>query len=240
MANLLQKASIVLTPTAYDDGKVLCAKPSEPPYGDFDFSRNSAATRVNAQGLVENVQILSSNLVQNGDFSEEGVQEISNGSFSQEGVEQISNGSFDTDTDWNKASGVTISDGKANAAFGSSGNILRQSLVTFDANKTYKYEFTISNYVSGNLKFASFIGAINESGNGTYVGYGKPNGTGVNNMILFGSFEGSIDNVSVKEVGQDWTLGTGWSIGEDKAVAKLLHQLVIATIKSITSGKTYK
>ena len=38
------------------------------------FSRNSAATRVNAQGLVENVQILSSNLVQNGDFSEEGVQ----------------------------------------------------------------------------------------------------------------------------------------------------------------------
>jgi hypothetical protein len=69
MANLLQKASIVLTPTAYDNGKVLCAKPSEPPYGDFDFSRNSAATRVNAQGLVENVQILSSNLVQNGRFS---------------------------------------------------------------------------------------------------------------------------------------------------------------------------
>ena len=27
-----------------------------------------------------------------------------------------------------------------------------------------------------------------------------------------------IDNVSVREVGQDWTLGTGWSIAEDKAV----------------------
>ena len=77
MPNLLQKASIVLTPTAYDNGKVLCAKPSKPPYGDFDFSRNSAATRVNAQGLVENVQILSGNLVQNGDFSEEGAEEIS-------------------------------------------------------------------------------------------------------------------------------------------------------------------
>ena len=120
------------------------------------------------------------------------------------GSELVTNGGFDTDSDWIKVSGVTISDGKANAAFGSSGNILRQSLVTFDANKTYKYEFTISNYVSGNLKFASFIGAINESGNGTYVGYGKPNGTGVNNMILFGSFEGSIDNVSVKEyLGQE-------------------------------------
>ena len=28
------------------------------------------------------------------------------------------------------------------------------------------------------------------------------------------SFIGSIDNVSVKEVGQDWSLGTGWSIGD--------------------------
>ena len=31
--------------------------------GDFDFERNSAATRVNAQGLVENVQIISPELV---------------------------------------------------------------------------------------------------------------------------------------------------------------------------------
>ena len=439
MSNLLDKASIILTPTAYNNGEALCVKPSDGS-GDFDFSRNSAATRVNAQGLVENVQILSSNLVSNGDFSQEGSELVTNGSFATDsdwtkqtswsisggsanydflsdskyirqtllnggfvagktykinfeitsgtayinvssnasglislntysvgsysiyvtpsisasdllfygrntsgtafsitnisvkevgqnwvfssgafitdigarlthtptagtvssvgysplvlgnnykmtyeitesisggikinsavnptmvgtvgvhtkyfkadspsisisrtnsggndvtitnisiieittdtslprinyegfsyqdalGSEEIVNGSFDTDSDWNKASGVTISDGKANAAFGSSGNILRQSLVTFDANKTYKYEFTISNYVSGNLKFASFIGAINESGNGTYVGYGKPNGTGVNNMILFGSFEGSIDNVSVKEyLGQE-------------------------------------
>ena len=239
MSNLLDRSSLVLTPTAYNNGEALCIKPDDAS-GDFQFSRNSAATRVNAQGLVENVQILSSNLVQNGDFSEEGVQEVSNGSFSQEGVQQIVNGSFDTDTNWNKASGVTISDGKANAAFGSSGNILRQSLVTFDANKTYKYEFTISNYVSGNLKFASFIGAVNESGNGTYVGYGKPNGTGVNNMILFGSFEGSIDNVSVREVGQDWTLGTGWSIGTDKAIFDGAGFSPARTNAGLITGKTYK
>ena len=67
------------------------------------FSSNSAATRVNAQGLVENVQILSSNLVQNGDFSEEGSEEVSNGSFSQEGSELVTNGSIlqITDSDWN-------------------------------------------------------------------------------------------------------------------------------------------
>lgn len=69
MSNLLDKSSIVLSPTAYDNSKVLCVKPSDGS-GDFDFSRNSAATRVNAQGLVEDVQILSSNLVQNGDFSQ--------------------------------------------------------------------------------------------------------------------------------------------------------------------------
>ena len=32
------------------------------------------------------------------------------------GSEEIVNGGFDTDSDWNKASGGTISDGKANAA----------------------------------------------------------------------------------------------------------------------------
>ena len=36
--------------------------------GDFDFTRNSSATRVNSQGLIEDMQILSGDLVSNGDF----------------------------------------------------------------------------------------------------------------------------------------------------------------------------
>ena len=60
--DLLEKASIILTPTAYNNGEALCVKPSDGS-GDFDFSRNSAATRVNAQGLVENVQHLGSELI---------------------------------------------------------------------------------------------------------------------------------------------------------------------------------
>ena len=101
MSNLLDKASIILTPTAYNNGEALCVKPSDGS-GDFDFSRNSAATRVNAQGLVENVQILSSNLVQNGDFSEEGVaRKFQTASFSQEGVELvITMGIFQLSTGW--------------------------------------------------------------------------------------------------------------------------------------------
>ena len=52
MANLLNQGSIVLTPTAYDNGKVLCVKPSDGS-GDFDFLRATEATRINSQGLVE-------------------------------------------------------------------------------------------------------------------------------------------------------------------------------------------
>ena len=53
--------------------------------GDFKLERNSAATRVNAQGLVENVQIISPELVSNGNFSQIGTEEVLNGNFSQEG-----------------------------------------------------------------------------------------------------------------------------------------------------------
>ena len=169
MSNLLDKASIILTPTAYNNGEALCVKPSDGS-GDFDFSRNSAATRVNAQGLVENVQILSSNLVQNGDFSEEGVQEVSNGSFSQEGAELVTNGNFDTDSDWNKGTGWTISGGLLNASSASS-NCFQSS--NFLLGKTYKLTYSISNYVSGSFRVT--IGSTgfgqNRSSNGTFVEY---------------------------------------------------------------------
>ena len=243
MANLLQKASIVLTPTAYDNGKVLCAKPSEPPYGDFDFSRNSAATRVNAQGLVENVQILSSNLVQNGDFSEEGVEEVSNGSFSQEGVEEITNGDFSSDTNWVKASGTTISDGKLNITANSTNDRTFQN-VGMVQGKIYKLVLNVSNYQSGSL-FILFGGSNtpnipNITSNGTYTFYQECIGT--NGYFYFGGnlFNGSIDNVSVKEVGQDWTLNTGWSIGEDKAIATNVDNTFLIQNSILTSGKTYK
>ena len=56
MSNLLDKASIILTPTASNTSEVLCVKPSDGS-GDFDFSRATEATRVNSQGLVETIGI---------------------------------------------------------------------------------------------------------------------------------------------------------------------------------------
>ena len=175
--NLLDKASILLTPTAYNDGSMLSIKP-ENGDGDFNFSRSSAATRVNAQGLVENVQILSTELVTNGDFA--------------------------TDSDWIKGNGTTISGGQANLDGSLSGSFqdpLRQSSV-FTVGKTYKVEYTISNYVSGAVTVFG-NGATEVSSNGTYTQY-------INATITTLSFQNravpitcSIDNVSVKELVDD-------------------------------------
>ena len=54
MSNLLSKASIVLTPTAYSDGDLHCIKPNTAT-GDFDFTRSTTATRENSSGNIESV-----------------------------------------------------------------------------------------------------------------------------------------------------------------------------------------
>ena len=52
MANLLEKASIVLTPTGYSDSSINNVKPSSAPFGDMTLIQNGTTTRVNASGLV--------------------------------------------------------------------------------------------------------------------------------------------------------------------------------------------
>ena len=235
MANLLERSSLVLTPTAYNNGEALCIKPDDAS-GDFQFSRNSAATRVNAQGLVENVQILSSNLVQNPSFSEEGVQEITNGDFS--------NGS----TGWSVGTGITIS---SQANFTSvSGSYITQNILT--AGKTYKLTFNITEYTSGTL--IVFGGAGNNIGSslslnavGSYTTYFVAGG--FDSKIYFGNvFTGSITNISVKEVGQNWSVTNTDAdnyveFGDGTARLKFLNTsplTELATNFVVTAGKKYK
>jgi hypothetical protein len=234
MSNLLEKASILLTPTAYDDGKILSVKPIDGS-GDFQFTRNSDATRVNSAGLIESLQTLSSNLVSNGDFS-------------QEGPELITNGDFATDSDWTLGTGWSISGNKGVAALANN-TFLQQNQTTI-ANKTYKVVYTLSDYENGSVRFQFSGGGGNilgttASANGTYTEYIKST---LNHTIYRfkgtsseGGFTGSIDNVSVKEVGQDWTLGTDWSIGDNKAtkVAGSINN-GIEQPNIFTNGKKYK
>ena len=240
MSNLLDKASIILTPTAYNNGEALCVKPSDGS-GDFDFSRNSAATRVNAQGLVENVQILSSNLVQNPSFSEEGVQEVSNGSFSQEGSELVTNGDFSNGSaNWNLGASWSIVNEKA-VNNGLSNSFLTQNSIVQNG-KSYLVSFDIADMTQGSLQLRFGSGAIvteSFTSNGTKTSYYVSSGDAINFYSVSG-FDGSIDNCSVREVAQDWTLGTGWSIGEDKAVATNVDGTFLVQNSILTSGKTYK
>ena len=167
--------------------------------GDFDFTRNSSATRVNSQGLIEDIQILSGDLVSNGDFS-------------QEGSELITNGDFATDlSGWSNGNSYwQWSSQGAYHPLGSVNNGFNQSFTTQSNKLTFSVEI-----ISGVLA-VEFGGVYTFNQSGVYTIYGT---TGVVNFKRSGSLECYIDNVSVKEVGQNWTLGTGWSIGDGKAVS---------------------
>ena len=148
---------------------------------DFDFTRNSSATRVNSQGLIEDMQILSSNLVSNGDFA--------------------------TDSDWNKINS-TISGGTGNLDGDGQTSLLYQNILT--NGKTYKVTFTVSDYNSlGEARIiessGSAIYTITSNGTFTFT-FTHSNADG---NFLFRARNGaifSVDNVSVIEITDDTNL----------------------------------
>jgi len=191
--------------------------------GDFNFQRNSAATRVNAQGLVENVQILSPELVSNGNFSQIGTEEVLNGNFSQQGSELVTNGDFATDSNWNIVNNTgtasEIINGYARIKTDGAYTQIDQPNVTIAA-KSYKLQYTISESDGGSL---GFIITGNQTASipttvGTHIYYFVANSTSIVFKRFSGVLDVKIDNVSVKEVGQNWTLGSGWSIGDDEVL----------------------
>ena len=206
--------------------------------GDFSFSRNSAATRVNAQGLVENVQILSSNLVSNGDFSEEGSEEVLNGGFS--------NGT----TNWNAVRGniQSVNDECVFTLGGTELNSLVQSNV-FTVGKSYLLEFYAKSDTYNTNIFTAYLGVDNIVQEQTVSSefqkwsyYISPNQTNLQLGIFYSALYENIifDNISVKEVGQDWTLGTGWSIGSNELIATSMSNQFVTQSFTFTSGKRYR
>ena len=210
--------------------------------GDFDFERGSAATRVNAQGLVENVQILSSELVQNGSFSEIGSEEVLNGDFSQEGSELITNGDFSNgETDWFFSAECEVVNSQARIYSSDGGfQYIRQTGV-LDTAKQYKLEFDV---ISSNGADLGITGASNVSTSvlGKKTVYFNPASTYLQINRSSGVTDVVIDNVSVVEVGQDWLpkfSGTGdWYITD-----KLNFENVNGGSRQnnvFVIGKTYK
>jgi hypothetical protein len=200
-----------------NDCKVTSISVKEVLHADFDFTRGSSATRVNEKGLVQDVQLLSGELVQNGNFE-------------QIGSEQIVNGDFSDSSWWGLDPVWSISNGSANC--NGSGVIYKGGVLTI--GKTYKVEVEISSYTSGTLTYPNAPYSL-PSAVGSYTFYYKANSQTVS--FTGTNFIGSIDNVSVKEVGQNWIFGTGWSMGDGVAIhtgtQSLLSQENILTIGNI-------
>lgn len=183
----MKKPSLALIPSGYKASKVYSILPNNGD-GDFTFSRNSGATRVNKDGLIENVgQSLGSELV--------------------------TNGNFDTDTDWTKQNGSTITGGVAtiiaNGSITSTGanwSLIQNNI--FVAGTTYDITFTVRQTVGsgefqiGNAYTLLFQGAVTSEFT-TYTLKGIA-GSWANNPLVVGgitvSDEFELSDISVKEV----------------------------------------
>ena len=168
---------------------------------DFDFSRGSSATRVNEQGLVEDVQILSGELVQNGDFE-------------QIGSELVTNGNFDDGLNgWSSHIGsiLELEDGRAKVTTANNSGWIKRTDLSIQSGKIYFCTANITNatdpvlFINGTQNYLNPLPLI--SGN-TYGGYITTTGNAPELYIRGNVTNGQvsyIDNVSVKEVGQNWS-----------------------------------
>ena len=108
--------------------------------------------------------------------------------------------------------------------------------------KTYKIQFTISNYSAGSFRI-SVGNQISDSvsANGTYTVYVKyENGLARNYFYTNGSTL-TVSNISVKQVDPNdrWTLDSGWSI-EDGKLKATSTALEATQTNVFTAGNTYE
>ena len=127
--------------------------------------------------------------------------------------ELVTNGDFDTDSDWTKGTGWTISDGKAKVngtnTFLEQPSVIKQSAF-------YKVSFTMSDYVSGQCRIA--LGGYSTdpvfNANGDYNVYVESNAASNTRIYMYAQNASnfSIDNLSIVEVDQldaDFTFSRG-------------------------------
>jgi len=190
----------------------------------FDFTRASSATRVNKQGLIESVNegiaridysdstqgalllepqrtnlITQSEAFGNTYWTKNGA--TIQGDPSTAGAEQVVNGDFSNgSTDWTLGVGHTVSGSKLNI----NGASFTYQSVQQTVSSGYRLSFSVSNYVSGTIRVYTGSGTasvrIDASSDGNFELDYIANGNTVYVQPTGGTFIGSIDNVSIKEV----------------------------------------
>ncbi len=227
--SLLEKATIITTPTAQSNGKLHSIKGGAD--ADFDVVRDSLATRVNAEGLIENISVI-------------GDEEITNGAFARQGSEIADNSTI---SNLGTAIMTKLSPLNYNATSGGGESTIRPRLSLNDVTQGKYYRIRVSgSNQSGNVNFKLYNGS-------EYVITGNDLTTDIDLYFkaegaTFIAFDGSdsfnVDfTISLVEVGQFWTFETGWSVGENKAISDgsgsvPLTDLVQSNV--FTSGSTYK
>jgi hypothetical protein len=117
------------------------------------------------------------------------------------GSELVVNGGFSSGASWVPQAGWTISGGSANCA--SANTYIYQVNAGIVTQGYYEFTFTVTNYVSGTVQ--PYLGASPTlgtavSGNGTYTQRFAPTVNGNELGFKGNTFNGSIDNVSIKLV----------------------------------------
>jgi hypothetical protein len=116
------------------------------------------------------------------------------------GPELVSNGGFDSDSDWTKGTGWTISGGKLNST-ATSGTNASQNILT--SGKSYQVTYEITDYVSGQVRVnAGWSGyGTYRSSEGVFTEVLECSGNTFIEVTAHSSgFVGSIDNISVREI----------------------------------------
>ena len=169
--------SLFMIPSAVSSGKVHSVFPNSTD-ADFDFNRDSDATRVNSEGLIERVGYYGSELVTNGDFS---------------------NGS----TGWGLGSNWSVSGGKASCD-GSASNSMSQATVLGIASTTFKITYNVLSISQGSLRITlGGVSGASRSEIGTYTDFITASSTDRLRIFADSNAIASIDNIVVNQVTGD-------------------------------------
>jgi hypothetical protein len=119
------------------------------------------------------------------------------------GTELVTNGTFDTDTDWTKGTGWTIGSGVITAGASSSGFSTHQSS-TWTAGAAYRITTADVVHTAGTLQvWVDGVGqkiADVTTTESIDVSFVASNSSGRIVQLTSSSFEGTVDNISVKEL----------------------------------------
>ena len=229
--------SLLQIPSAVSDSKLHSVLPNNGK-GDFQFERSTGATRINKDGLIEEVGYFSSELVQNGNFSELG--------------SELTSQPINLINDFNPNGSTTIIDADTFNSTGGSldGIASKTGEFSLTVGKTYKIE------IQGNTTSSGFtLGAGNGNGDEYGSGFGTHYFVSLHAQLWIRQRTVGVTNItslSIKQVDPNdrWVLGNGsggtaWSI-TDKAIydhsatsgpnTNSIHQSGL----NLESGKKYK